>query len=89
MLDRLCVLGDCGLWMLVFLFNWIQNQVPGNLDLYRWKTETVQRCLHWLQAVIAIQEQTAAVKQLEQLLQERLCTKRKRMTHEKEKRKVC
>ena len=67
-----------------FLVNWLQNKTPGNLDLYKWKTETVQSCLHWLQAVITLDERSTTVKELEQMLQERLRTKRTRLTHQRE-----
>ena len=72
---------------LAFLLHWVQNGYPANLDLYKWKTETVQRCLHWLQGVVGVDEHSKTLQEVEQMLLERLRTKRTRMTHEKEKRK--
>ena len=72
---------------IVYLMNWIQNKVPGNLELRHWKTETVQECLRWLQTVVQGEAQSDTIKDLEQMLQERLRTKRTRMTHEVEKKK--
>ncbi len=66
-----------------FLLNWMHVKAPGNLDLAKWKTPTVQKCLHWLQAVVTARDKTSVVQELEQLLCERLRTKRTRLTHQK------
>ena len=70
-----------------FILRFLQSKGASNLDLYSWKTETVQKCLHWLQAVIGTEERTRQIKELEQVLQERLRTKRTRLTHEAQQKK--
>ena len=72
---------------IVYLMNWIQNKVPGNLKLRHWKTETVQECLRWLQTVVQGEAQSDTIKDLEQMLQESLRRKITRMTHEAELKK--
>ena len=72
---------------LAFLMDWVQSKVAGNLDLYKWRTETMQECLRWLQAVMAAEERTADIVTLEQMMQERLRIKRSRMTHEAQSKK--
>jgi hypothetical protein len=72
---------------LAFLLNWVCRKATENLDLFKWKTETVQECLHWIQAVVKMQERTADVQELEEMLLERLRTKRTRFTHRPEERK--